>query len=320
MLLSLIAPCFNEEGNVKKFFDEVNRVFDLRPEQIEFVFVDDGSSDSTFEKLTEIYNDNPSANIQVISFSRNFGKESAMYAGLSNAKGDMVCIIDADLQQRPEVVVEMLDAMAEDDTLDCVTAYQEKRHENGALAKVKSSFYKLINNMSEVDFVNGASDFRLMKRNMVDALVSMTEYHRFSKGLFSWVGFKTKYIPYEVADRFEGESKWSVRKLIKYALEGIFAFSTAPLRMATYLGLFSSFISIVYLIIIVIQKIFFGIEVKGYPTIVVLILFIGGIQLFCFGLLGEYISKMYVQTKNRPIYIERKHLSRNNTQFDITGE
>lgn len=317
MLVSLVAPCFNEEGNVQRFFDEVNKVFDLRPEEIEFVFVDDGSSDATFEKLTEIYNNNPSANVQVISFSRNFGKESAMYAGLQNAKGDMVCIIDADLQQRPEVVVEMLDAMAEDDTLDCVTAYQEKRHENGVLAKVKSGFYKIINNMSEVDFVNGASDFRLMKRNMVDALVSMTEYHRFSKGLFSWVGFKTKYIPYEAADRFEGESKWSVRKLIKYALEGIFAFSTAPLRMATYLGLFSSFISIVYMIIIFIQKIFFDIAVKGYPTIVVLILFIGGIQLFCFGLLGEYISKMYVQTKHRPIYIARKHLERNNTQFNI---
>ncbi len=317
MLVSLVAPCFNEEGNVQRFFEEVNKVFDLRPEEIEFVFVDDGSSDSTFVKLTELYNNNPSAKIQVISFSRNFGKESAMYAGLQHAKGDMVCIIDADLQQRPEVVAEMLDVMAKDDTLDCVTAYQETRHENGLLAKVKSSFYKIINNMSEVDFVNGASDFRLMKRNMVDALVSMTEYHRFSKGLFSWVGFKTEYIPYEAAERFEGESKWSVRKLIKYALEGIFAFSTAPLRMATYLGLFSSFISIVYLIIIVIQKIFFGIEVKGYPTIVVLILFIGGIQLFCFGLLGEYISKMYVQTKNRPIYIARKHLTHNDNQFNI---
>ena len=320
MLLSLVIPSYNEEGNVKRFFEETKKTFSSRSEEIEYVYVDDGSSDKTYERLTELYNENPNEKIQVISFSRNFGKESAMYAGLSNATGEMVCIIDADLQQRPEVVCEMLDIMYNDDSLDCVTTYQESRHEGGAISKVKSSFYKLINKISEVDFVNGASDFRLMKRNMVDALVSMTEYHRFSKGLFSWVGFNTKYIPYEVADRTEGESKWSVRKLIKYALEGIFAFSTAPLRIATYLGFITSFISVIYLVIVVIQKLFFGIDVKGYPTIVVLILFTGGIQLFFFGLLGEYLSKMYVQVKNRPIYIARKHLKRNSKANYFLGD
>ena len=320
MLLSLVIPSFNEEGNVKRFFEETEKAFASRSEELEYVYVDDGSSDKTYERLTELYNENPNEKIQVISFSRNFGKESAMYAGLSNATGDMVCIIDADLQQRPEVVCEMLDIMNGDDSLDCVTAYQKTRHEGGAISKVKSAFYKLINKIAEVDFVNGASDFRLMRRNMVDALVSMTEYHRFSKGLFSWVGFNTKYIPYEVADRTEGESKWNVRKLIKYALEGIFAFSTAPLRIATYLGFFTSFISVIYLVIIVIQKIFFGIDVKGYPTIVVLILFTGGIQLFFFGLLGEYLSKMYVQVKNRPIYIARKHLKRDSKANYFLGD
>ena len=309
MLLSLVIPSYNEEGNVKLFFSEVNRVFDARPEEIEFVYVDDGSSDSTYKKLRELCDENPKSNIQVISFSRNFGKEAAMYAGLSNAKGDLVCIIDADLQQRPEVVVEMLDILESDDEIDCVTAYQETRQENAVITKVKSSFYKIINKMAEIDFVNGASDFRLMRRTMVDSLVAMTEYHRFSKGLFSWVGFNTKYIPYEVAERAEGESKWSVKKLIKYALEGIFAFSTAPLKMATYIGFITSFLAAIYIIVIVIQKLCFGIDVKGYPTIVVTILFTGGIQLFFFGLLGEYLSKMYVQVKNRPIYIVRKHLA-----------
>ena len=309
MLLSLVIPSYNEEGNVKLFFSEVNRVFDKRDEEVEFVYVDDGSSDSTYQKLRELRDENPSSNIQVISFSRNFGKEAAMYAGLSNAKGDLVCIIDADLQQRPEVVVEMLDILENDDEIDCVTAYQETRQENALITKVKSSFYKLINKMAEIDFVNGASDFRLMRRTMVDSLVAMTEYHRFSKGLFSWVGFNTKYIPYEVAERAEGESKWSVKKLIKYALEGIFAFSTAPLKMATYIGFITSFLAAIYIVVIVIQKLCFGIDVKGYPTIVVTILFTGGIQLFFFGLLGEYLSKMYVQVKNRPIYIIRKHLT-----------
>ena len=308
MLLSLVIPSYNEEGNVKLFFSEVNRVFDKRDEEVEFVYVDDGSSDATYKKLRELRDENPGANIQVISFSRNFGKEAAMYAGLSNAKGDLVCIIDADLQQRPEVVVEMLDILENDDEIDCVTAYQETRQENALITKVKSSFYKLINKMAEIDFVNGASDFRLMRRTMVDSLVAMTEYHRFSKGLFSWVGFNTKYIPYEVAERAEGESKWSVKKLIKYALEGIFAFSTAPLKMATYIGFITSFLAAIYIVVIVIQKLCFGIDVKGYPTIVVTILFTGGIQLFFFGLLGEYLSKMYVQVKNRPIYIIRKHL------------
>jgi glycosyltransferase involved in cell wall biosynthesis len=308
MLLSLVVPCYNEEGNVRQLFDEVNRAFAARSEEIEFVFVDDGSTDKTCARLSEIYTENPTAKIQVISFSRNFGKEAAMYAGLKNAKGDMVCIIDADLQQRPAVVCEMLDEMAKDESIDCVCAFQEERNEGKLLKFFKACFYKIITKMSEIDFKNGASDFRLMKRTMVDAVVSMAEYHRFSKGLFSWVGFNTKYIPYRAAERNAGRTKWSFRKLLKYGINGIIAFSTAPLRIATYIGFGTSFLSLLYLIAVIIEKIAFGIEVKGYPTLVVLILFIGGTQLFFMGIIGEYIAKMYVQVKNRPIYIEKKHL------------
>lgn len=308
MLLSLIVPCYNEEGNVEQFFQETNKAFEGKVDDYEFVFIDDGSKDLTYKKLKKLYEDNPNHKIQVLSFSRNFGKESAIYAGLSKCKGDMACLIDADLQQRPEVVLEMLDIMNSNEDLDCVTAYQEKRKENKLVSAVKSSFYKLINKIAEVDFVNGASDFRLMKRNMINALLQMTEYHRFSKGLFNWVGFNTEYIPYTVEERASGESKWSITKLFKYAFEGIFAFSTMPLKIATFVGVLSSLASIIYLVVIIIQKIFFGIDIPGYATIVVLILFIGGVQLFGLGILGEYLSKMYIQVKDRPIYILKEHL------------
>ena len=252
--------------------------------------------------------------IQVLTFSRNFGKEAAIYAGLTKAEGDLVCLIDADLQQRPEVVLEMLDVINSDEEIDCVTAYQENRKENKIISGFKSAFYKLINKISDVDFVNGASDFRLMKRVMVDAILQMTEFHRFSKGLFSYVGFNTRYIPYEVCERESGETKWGFRKLFKYALEGIFAFSTMPLKFATFIGLLSSACSILYLIVVVIQKLAFGIDVPGYATIVVLLLLIGGLLLFCLGIIGEYLSKMYVQVKNRPVYILKEHLEQSNKQ------
>ena len=308
--IAVLIPCYNEENNIQILFDEVNKVFlNNNINDYEFVFVNDGSTDKTYQNLKKVYNENHSQyNIKVLTFSRNFGKESAMYAGMSKASGDLVCIIDADLQQRPEVIVEMLKHLNEDEDLDCVTAYQEERKESKVLSFFKSSFYKIINKISDVEFVNGASDFRLMRRNMVDAILDMTEYHRFSKGLFSYVGFNTKYIPYTVAERGNGESKWSFYKLFKYALEGIFAFSTLPLKIATYAGFFSSFCSLIYLVVVVLQKLIKGIDVPGYATIVVLLLFIGGLQLFCLGILGEYISKMYVQVKDRPIYILKEYL------------
>ncbi len=309
MKLSLVVPCFNEEQNVQLFFDETQRAFEGIIRNYEIVFVNDGSTDNTRKNLKTIYENNTDK-VQVLTFSRNFGKESAIYAGLSHAKGDLVCIIDADLQQRPEVVIEMLKAMSEDDSIDCVTAYQDKRKEDPVMSFVKSSFYGVINKIADVDFVNGASDFRLMKRNMVDAILEMGEYHRFSKGIFSWVGFNTKYIPYNVEKRRFGKSKWNFFKLFKYAFEGIISFSTFPLKLVTGVGLVTSFVSVFYLFIVILQKLIFGIDVPGYATIVVLVLFLGGIQLFCLGLLGEYLSKIYMQVKNRPIYVLKEHLGK----------
>ncbi|MBQ6935236.1 MAG: glycosyltransferase family 2 protein [Clostridia bacterium] len=312
MKLSLVVPCYNEEANVKRFFNEVNNAFLCNIDDYEFVFVNDGSKDKTFDNLKELYEENSAYNIQVLSFSRNFGKESAMYAGLKASRGDYVCIIDADLQQSPEVVLKMLEEIEKDESIDCVAAYQEERNEGALLSNFKSAFYTIINKLAEVDFVNGASDFRLLNRKMVDAVLSMSEYHRFSKGIFSWVGFNTKYIAYEASERAYGESKWSFLKLFKYAIDGIVAFSTLPLRLSIATGFITAVASIIYLIVVVCQKLIQGIDVPGYASIIVLILFLGGMQLFCLGILGEYLAKVYVQTKNRPLYILKEHLGKEN--------
>ncbi len=307
-MLSLVIPCYNEEENVENFYNETVKAFKGKIESYEFVFVDDGSKDKTLERLHKLVSEK-TENIQVLSFSRNFGKESAIYAGLNNARGDYACIIDADLQQRPEVVVEMMDIITNNSDVDCVTAYQEKRRESKIMSAFKSSFYKIINRVSDVDFVNGASDFRLMNRAMIDAVINMGEYHRFSKGIFSFVGFNTQYIPYVAAERENGESKWSFVKLLKYAFEGIVSFTSFPLKLASYTGIISSVISVIYLLVVVIQKLAFGINVPGYATIVVLLLLLGGLQLFCLGILGEYLAKVYDQVKNRPIYILKEHIT-----------
>ncbi len=303
MKLSLVVPCYNEEKNVSLFYDAVKNDFSSADFDYEIVFVNDGSKDGTFKELQKLCaGEIP---VKIVNFSRNFGKESAMYAGLKESEGDYVTIIDADLQQRPSIALDMVKMLDEEPEYDCVAAYQEERKESKLLVFFKNSFYKLINKFSDTEFIQGASDFRTFRRPMVEAVLSMDEYFRFSKGLFSWVGFNTKFIPYEVEERATGTSKWSFRKLFKYALEGILAFTTAPLRIATLIGLFSSFLSIVYLIVVVIQKLFFGIAVAGYATIVVLILLIGGLQLCGLGIIGEYIARTYIQTKNRPIYIAK---------------
>ena len=310
MKLSLVIPCYNEEDNIERFFNEVNNFFFYNIDDYEFIFINDGSKDNTYKKLKDLYVNNPTYNIQVLSFSRNFGKEAGIYAGLKASKGDYVCIIDADLQQHPQVVLKMLKEIEKDDDIDCVAAYQEERNEGAILTKFKSAFYKIINKLAEVDFVNGASDFRLLNRKMVDAVLSMSEYHRFSKGIFSWVGFNTKYISYKANERESGESKWSFLKLFKYAIDGIIAFSTLPLRLSIATGFVTAIISIIYLIVVILQKLIQGIDVPGYATIIVLILFLGGMQLFCLGILGEYLAKVYVQSKNRPIYILKEHLGK----------
>lgn len=304
MKLSLVVPCYNEEKNVSLFYGAVKNDFSGVDFDYEIVFVNDGSKDGTFKELQKLCEgDLP---VKIVNFSRNFGKESAMYAGLREAEGDYVTIIDADLQQRPSIALDMVRMLDGEPEYDCVAAYQESRKESKLLVFFKNSFYKLINKFSDTEFFQGASDFRTFRRPMVEAILAMDEYFRFSKGLFSWVGFNTKFIPYKVEERATGSSKWSFKKLFKYALDGIFAFTTAPLRFATVIGLATSFLSIIYLIAVVIQKLAFGIPVAGYATIVVLILLLGGIQLCCIGIIGEYIARTYIQTKGRPIYIAKE--------------
>ena len=303
MKLSLVVPCYNEEQNVSLFYNAVKNDFSSADFDYEIVFVNDGSKDATFKELQKLCaGDIP---VKIVNFSRNFGKESAMYAGLKESEGDYVTIIDADLQQRPSIALDMVKMLDNEPEYDCVAAYQEERKESKLLVFFKNSFYKLINKFADTEFVQGASDFRTFRRPMVEAILSMDEYFRFSKGLFSWVGFNTKFIPYEVEERATGTSKWSFKKLFKYAMDGIFAFTTAPLRIATVVGLATSFLSMVYLVVVVIQKLFFGIPVAGYATIVALILLLGGIQLLALGIIGEYIARTYIQTKNRPIYIAK---------------
>ena len=305
MKLSIVVPCFNEEGNVKNLFEEINKTF--FDTDYEVIFVNDGSYDATHSELKNIYAEN-SERVQVITFSRNFGKEAAMYAGLQKSTGDYVLLIDADLQQKPEVARTMMEILEKNADTDCVAAYQYKRNEGKVISFLKSCFYKLINKISDVEFVNGASDFRLMRRNMVEAILSMSEYHRFSKGIFGWVGFKTEYIPYEATKRVSGKSKWKFRGLLKYAMAGITSFSTSPLRFSAYIGFLTAIVSIIYMVVVIIQKLAFGIDVPGYATLAVLVLLFGGLQLFCLGVLGEYFAKMYIEVKNRPIYIIKEHL------------
>lgn len=305
MKLSLIIPCFNEAGNVRPLFDKINEVFENKINDYEFVFVNDGSKDETFKNLKEIC-ESSSRPVKVVNFSRNFGKEAAIFAGLKEASGDLISLIDADLQQNPEYVVKMVDYLDENPEYDCVTAFQEKRKEGAFLRFCKRRFYHLINKMSDTEFVDGASDFRTFRKTMKDAILEMSEYHRFSKGIFSWVGFNTYYMPYAVDERLSGTTKWSFWKLFKYAIEGIVAFTTVPLKISTYTGFFTSLASLIYIIVVIVEKLAFGIAVPGYATIVVLILFLGGLQLLALGINGEYLSKTYIQTKNRPIYIARE--------------
>ena len=303
MKLSLVVPCYNEEKNVPLFYEAVKKDFADVNFEYELVFVNDGSHEGTFRDLLKLCDgDLP---VKIVNFSRNFGKESAMYAGLKESEGDYVTIIDADLQQRPSIALDMVKMLDSEPEYDCIAAYQDERKESKLLVFFKNGFYKLINKFSDTEFIQGASDFRTFRRPMVEAVLQMDEYFRFSKGLFSWVGFNTKFIPYEVEERATGTSKWSFWKLFKYAMEGVFAFTTAPLRIATVLGLLTSALSIVYLFVVVVQKLAFGIDVAGYATIVTLILLLGGIQLSCIGIIGEYIARTYIQTKGRPIYIAK---------------
>lgn len=308
--LSLIVPCYNEEQNVEAFYARCQEVFPT--DQYEVVFVNDGSKDGTYKKLQKLHEEHD--NILVVNFSRNFGKESAIYAGLHYASGSYISIIDADLQQDPEIVRNMVNILEEKPDIDVVAAYQAQRHEGKLMSWCKDRFYKFINRLSEVDLRENASDFRTFRASVQKALLDMPEYFRFSKGLFSWVGFETEYIPYEAAERFAGTTKWSFTKLLKYAMEGIISFSTLPLQLATFFGAIVSAIAIIYGIVIIAQTLITGIDVPGYATTIVEVLFLGGVQLLVMGILGEYLAKTYIQGKHRPVYIAKNVLEKKNTK------
>lgn len=307
MLLSVIVPCFNEEGNIDLFYDEtVKALGDLMPET-ELIFVNDGSRDGTVEKLRALCA-RAQYRVRVVSFSRNFGKEAALLAGLEHATGDFTSIIDADLQQNPSYIVEMMQILKDHPEYDAVAAYQEERRENFLISFIKKTFYKVMDSLTDVKIMQAASDFRLLRRPVVDAILSMPEKCRFSKGIFAWVGFETYYMPYEVEERASGTSKWNFWKLLTYAFDGIVAFSNKPLIMSSVVGFFIFCLSILYLIVIVVKTILWGDPVAGFPTLACLILMLSGIQLLGIGILGQYMAKNYTETKGRPVYIVKEEM------------
>lgn len=305
-LISVVVPCYNEQEVLPLFYNEINKVIaQMQSEyddlEFEFLFINDGSKDNTLKMLRELSaSDN---RVRYISFSRNFGKEAGMFAGMENSKGDYVVVMDADLQHPPKFIPQMYKYVSEEG-FDCATTRRVSRKGE---SKIRSwfamKFYKIMNKISQTEIVDGAQDFRFMTRKMVDAVLSMKEYNRFSKGIFSWVGFNVKYIEYENVERAAGTTAWSFWKLFLYSLEGIFAFSTAPLALASLLGVLSCLIAFIWIIAIIIKTIVFGESVQGFPTIMCAIFFVGGLQLFCTGILGQYLSKTYLETKRRPIYI-----------------
>ena len=303
----MVVPCYNEAENVSAFQDAVIQAFHGCGYDYEIIFVDDGSKDATLHNLRKIHAQQKCP-VKVISFARNFGKEAGLYAGLHHTDGDYIALIDADLQQRPEIVrnmVEILDAQPE---VDVVAAYQDRRGEGKILSFFKKSFYTVINKLSDVTLQPDASDFRTFRRSVRDSILELAEYHRFSKGIFAWVGYNTHFIPYTACERASGTTKWSFWKLFDYAIEGIIGFSTAPLRFATILGGLSGISAVLYLIWVILEKLIWDISVPGYATIIVLILFFASMQLFCIGIIGEYVGRTFEQTKDRPIYIAKEYL------------
>ena len=307
MKLSLVVPCYNEAENIRPFQEAAIEAFKGCGYDFEIVYVDDGSKDATLHNLKKLHSEQLCP-MKLISFSRNFGKEAALFAGLEKAEGEYICFIDADLQQRPETVRDMVRILDEEPKYDVVAAYQDRRREGKVLSFFKKSFYAIINKLSKVSLQSDASDFRTFRRSVRDSILQLHEYHRFSKGIFAWVGYDTCFIPYTACERAHGTTKWNFWKLLNYAVEGIIGYSTAPLRLATILGSFAGIAAVLYLIWVILEKLIWGIPVPGYATIIVLILFFGCVQLFCIGIIGEYVGRTFEQTKDRPIYITKEFL------------
>lgn len=302
MKLSLVVPCYNEEENIAKFAETAEQA--LEGIEYEIVFINDGSKDNTIGELKKLV-EGQKANITVVDFSRNFGKEAGMYAGLQKAAGEYISFVDADLQQPVSVAREMVEFLEEHSEYDAVACYQQERIEGKGLSFLKKSFYRIVNMMCDIQFREDASDFRTIRRSVAEAILSMPEYHRFSKGIFAWVGYNTYYRPYEVQERHGGKTSWSTIKLFQYAIDGMISFSTKPLKLATGLGLLTSVCAVLYMVFVIFQKLIVGIDVPGYATLVVLVLFLGGIQLTVLGIIGEYLARIHIESKHRPIFLER---------------
>ncbi len=300
--VTLIVPCYNEEATLPIFYDAVVAVFrDLPNYDMTLLLIDDGSKDGTLFVMRDLARRD--ARVQYLSFSRNFGKEAAIYAGLCNAKGDYAAVMDADMQDPPSMLPQMLEIL-ETGEFDSVAARRVSREGEPAIRSFFARmFYRVIHMISDADVVDGARDFRMMKREMVEAIVSLCEYNRFSKGIFGWVGFKTKWLPYENVERAAGETKWSLWKLLKYSLDGIVNFSQVPLSISSLMGILLTAVAFIMLIFVFVRKLIFGDPVAGWASTICIILFIGGIQLLCMGIMGQYLAKTYLEVKHRPHYI-----------------
>ena len=300
-MISLIVPCYNEEEALPIFYEESVKVLNTMDVDYEILIVDDWSKDRTFEIARRFAEENE--HLKYISFSRNFGKEAAMYAGFCNAIGDYVAVMDADMQDPPSLLPKMYEILEAGEYDSVATRRVDRKGESKVRSFFARLFYRIINRISDADVVDGARDFRLMKREMVDAIVSMSEYNRFSKGIFGWIGFKTYWLPFENVERVAGTTKWSFWGLFKYAISGIINFSQFPLEVASGFGIVMTIVAFVMLLFVIIRKLLFGDPVAGWASTMCVIIFIGGIQLMCLGIIGEYLGKTYMETKNRPQYI-----------------
>ena len=308
MLLSIVVPCYNEQEALPYFYKEICRVAEEMKSShgadFEFIFVDDGSKDKTLSIARELHRQD--AQVRYISFSRNFGKEAGILAGLEAAKGDYVAMMDADLQDPPALLPRMLDALLTEDYDCAATRRTTRKGEPPIRSFFARMFYRIINRLSDADIVDGARDYRLMRRRMVDAILALPEYNRFSKGIFGWVGFKTKWLEYVNVERVAGETKWSFWKLFLYSLEGIVAFTTAPLALASLMGIAFCALAFVMIVFIIVRTLLFGDPTSGWPSLVCIIFLCSGVQLFCMGVLGQYLAKTYMEVKHRPVYIVRE--------------
>lgn len=303
--ISIVVPCYNEQESIPIFYDAILKVFNTMDYKLELIFVDDGSSDGSLNEMKLLHDADPEE-VHFISFSRNFGKEAAMYAGLEFAHGDLVTIMDVDLQDPPELIPEMVNIIKTED-YDVVGSRRVTRAGEPPIRSFFArQFYKIINKISKTEIVDGARDFRMMTRQVVDAILQLDEYNRFSKGIFSWVGFKVKYLEYENRDRVAGETSWNFWKLLQYSFDGIISFSEVPLSISVYVGLLSFLISIVAIIVIIVRTLAFGDPTTGWPSTISVILMIGGLILLSLGIIGKYIGKIFTEVKNRPIYLVKE--------------